>query len=124
LGVKPYANSNSLRADTIAPRTVTFRQTRKMKALAPDGKGALTATAPDSKSHSWALAYGELRLGSSPRVQGGGCWDHWCAAGADGVDDLGVVDALEVDPAPRGAMRKEMTDDNISSVLAGMPALG
>jgi hypothetical protein len=31
---------------------------------------------------------------------------------------------LEVDPAPRGAMRKEMTDDNISSVLAGRPALG
>jgi hypothetical protein len=42
----------------------------------------------------------------------------------DGVDDLGVVDALEVDPAPRGAMRKEMKDDNISSVLAGMPAPG
>ncbi len=50
--------------------------------------------------------------------------DHRRAAGVDGVDDLGVVDALQVDPAPRGAMRKEMTDDNISSVLAGMPALG
>jgi hypothetical protein len=50
--------------------------------------------------------------------------DHRGAAGVDSVDDLGVVDALEVDPAPRGAMRKEMKDDNISSVLAGMPALG
>jgi hypothetical protein len=27
-------------------------------------------------------------------------------------------------PAPRGAMRKEMTDINISSVPAGMPAPG
>jgi len=42
----------------------------------------------------------------------------------DGLDDLGAVDALQVDAAPRGAMRKEMNDDNISSVLAGMPALG
>ena len=42
----------------------------------------------------------------------------------DGVDDFGVVDSLEVDTAPRGAMRKEMTESNISSVLAGMPALG
>jgi len=50
--------------------------------------------------------------------------DHGRAAGADGVDDLGVVDALQIDPAPRGAMRKEMTDGNISSVLAGMPAPG
>jgi hypothetical protein len=34
-------------------------------------------------------------------------------------------DALQLDPAPRGAMRKEMTDDNnISSVLVGMPAPG
>jgi hypothetical protein len=42
----------------------------------------------------------------------------------DGVDDLGVVDALQLDPAPRGAVRKEMTDDNISSVSTGMPAPG
>jgi len=42
----------------------------------------------------------------------------------DGADDLAAVDALEVDAAPRGAMRKEMTESNISSVLAGMPALG
>jgi hypothetical protein len=42
----------------------------------------------------------------------------------DGVDDLARVDPLEVDGAPRGAMRKEMTDDNISSVLAGMLVLG
>ena len=39
-------------------------------------------------------------------------------------DDLLGVDPLQVGSAPRGAMRKEMTDDNISSVLAGMPALG
>jgi hypothetical protein len=50
--------------------------------------------------------------------------DHGRAAGMDGFDDLGVVNALQIDPAPRGAMRKEMTDDNISSVPAGMPALG
>ena len=42
----------------------------------------------------------------------------------DGADDLAAIDALEVDGAPRGAMRKEMTDDNISSVPAGMPVLG
>jgi hypothetical protein len=40
------------------------------------------------------------------------------------ADDDRDEDALQLDPAPRGAMRKEMTDDNISSVLAGMPALG
>jgi hypothetical protein len=45
-------------------------------------------------------------------------------AAMDGLDDLGVVDALQINAAPRGAMRKEMTDINISSVLAGMPALG
>jgi hypothetical protein len=50
--------------------------------------------------------------------------DHWRASRMDGVDDLGVVDPLEINPAPRGAMRKEMTDESISSVLAGMPALG
>jgi len=50
--------------------------------------------------------------------------DHRRAARMDGADDLGVVDALQVDPAPRGAMRKEMTENNISSVPAGMPALG
>jgi hypothetical protein len=49
---------------------------------------------------------------------------HWGAARVDRLDDLGGVDALQVDPAPRGAMRKEMKDDNISSVLAGMPASG
>jgi hypothetical protein len=32
--------------------------------------------------------------------------------------------AEEVKPAPRGVMRKEMTDINISSVPAGMPAAG
>ena len=42
----------------------------------------------------------------------------------DGVDDLGVVDPAQIHTAPRGAMRKEMMDINISSVLAGMPALG
>jgi hypothetical protein len=42
----------------------------------------------------------------------------------DGFDDLVRVDALQEDPAPRGAMRKEMTDNNVSSVSAGMPAPG
>jgi hypothetical protein len=50
--------------------------------------------------------------------------DHGGRPLVHGVDDLGVVDPAQVDPAPRGAMRKEMTDINISSVLAGMPALG
>jgi hypothetical protein len=31
-------------------------------------------------------------------------------------------ESQELEPAPRGAMRKEMMDINISSVLAGMPA--
>ena len=35
-----------------------------------------------------------------------------------------VREAEEAEPAPRGAMRKEMTDINISSVPAGMLALG
>jgi hypothetical protein len=46
------------------------------------------------------------------------------SAVVDRVDDLACIDSLEVDPAPRGAVRKEMTDESISSVLAGMPALG
>jgi len=29
----------------------------------------------------------------------------------DGADDLAAVDALQIHGAPRGAMRKEMTDD-------------
>ena len=33
-------------------------------------------------------------------------------------------DMAKAGSAPRGAKRKEMTDINISSVLAGMPALG
>jgi hypothetical protein len=61
-------------------------------------------------------------FGSEPEAGAGG--HHRRAAHAHGRDDLLRVDALEVDPAPRGAMRKEMTDDNISSVLAGRPALG
>jgi hypothetical protein len=35
-----------------------------------------------------------------------------------------VREAQEIEPAPRGAMRKEMTDINISSVPAEMPAPG
>jgi hypothetical protein len=42
----------------------------------------------------------------------------------DRADDLLDTDPLQVNSAPRGAMRKEMTDDNVSSVPAGMPALG
>jgi len=42
----------------------------------------------------------------------------------DRADDLLGVDPLQVGGAPRGAMRKEMTDDYISSVPAGMPDLG
>jgi hypothetical protein len=40
------------------------------------------------------------------------------------ICDKGFSDAEEVIRAPRGAMRKEMTDINIPSVPAGMPALG
>jgi hypothetical protein len=35
-----------------------------------------------------------------------------------------VRETQEIRRAPRGAMRKEMTEDNISSVPAGMPAPG
>jgi hypothetical protein len=35
-----------------------------------------------------------------------------------------VVKPQKVERAPRGAMRKEMKDDKISSVPAGMPAPG
>jgi hypothetical protein len=59
---------------------------------------------------------------SEPESGGGG--HHRWAPGADGGDDLFGVDALQVDAAPRGAMRKEMTDEHISSVPAGMPAPG
>src|SRR2546421_12754676 len=50
--------------------------------------------------------------------------DHRRRTRMERVDDLGPVDPLEVGAAPRGAMRKEMTDESISSVLVGMPALG
>ena len=51
------------------------------------------------------------------------------ASGSYGVtpSDLnGLLEpgAVKVAPAPRGAKRKEMMDINISSVPAGMPALG
>jgi hypothetical protein len=49
---------------------------------------------------------------------------HRRSTGVDGVDDFAWVDPLQVGPGPRGAMRKERTDKSISSVLAGMPALG
>ena len=39
----------------------------------------------------------------------------------DGADDCAAVDALQVDGAPRGAMRKEMTDD-IHLIRAGWNA--
>lgn len=58
------------------------------------------------------------------RSETGGGWDHGCWARVDGVDDLGAIDPVQVDSAPRGAMREEMTDDKISSVPAGMPVLG
>ena len=57
-------------------------------------------------------------------LESGGGGHHRCASGVDSGDDLFGVDALQVDAAPRGAMRKEMTDDNISSVSAGMPTPG
>jgi hypothetical protein len=56
--------------------------------------------------------------------ESGGGGDGGRSSGADGVDDFAGVDALQVSPAPRGVMRKEMTEGSISSVLAGMPALG
>ena len=37
--------------------------------------------------------------------------EHWRWSAVNGVDDLAAVDPLEIDGAPRGAMRKEMTDD-------------
>jgi hypothetical protein len=49
---------------------------------------------------------------------------HRRAPSVHRLDDLGVVDPLQLDPAPRGAMRREMKDGNISSVSAGMPAPG
>jgi hypothetical protein len=50
-------------------------------------------------------------------------------SGSYGVTPPDLQGLLEPDarkraPAPRGAKRKEMTDINISSVPAGMPALG
>ena len=57
---------------------------------------------------SCAPAFGES--GYSELESGGG-GHHRRPPGVDGGDDLFGVDALQVDPAPRGAMRKEMTDD-------------
>jgi hypothetical protein len=59
---------------------------------------------------------------SETQARGGG--HHRRAPRVHRGDDLFGIDALQVDAAPRGAMRKEMKDDNISSVLAGMPASG
>jgi hypothetical protein len=35
-----------------------------------------------------------------------------------------MMEAEKIQPAPRGAMRKEIKDEDISSVPAGMPAPG
>jgi hypothetical protein len=69
------------------------------------------------RSRSWSPS-----LSLQPQPGGGG--HHRRAARVHRRDDLLGVDVLQIDAAPRGAMREEMTDDNISSVLAGMPALG
>jgi len=54
-------------------------------------------------------------LGALPQLElqseAGAGVHHRRAPRVDGGDDLLGVDALEVDGAPRGAMRKEMTDD-------------
>ena len=86
-------------------------------------------TAPFSRSRS----AGGRGAGLPPRPRGfptgsefepGAGVHHRCAPGVDRADDLLGVDPLQVGGAPRGAMRKEMTDDYISSVPAGMPDLG
>jgi hypothetical protein len=62
--------------------------------------------------------------GGPPYSRSRGGRDHRRLAGVDGGDDLGVVDALQIDAAPRGAMRKERTGRTLSSVSAGMPTSG
>ena len=44
------------------------------------------------------------------RPQARARWDHGRPAAMNCVDDLPGIDALKIDPAPRGAMRKEMTE--------------
>ena|ERR1035438_8036426 len=63
---------------------------------------------PDPKGERNKSMPGNRR--SSPGVRGDASWDP--------------CDMAKARPAPRGAKRKEMTDINISSVLAGMPAPG
>ena len=47
----------------------------------------------------------------SPHLETGAGGDRRRRPAVDGADDLAAVYALQVDGAPRGAMRKEMTDD-------------
>jgi hypothetical protein len=48
-------------------------------------------------------------------------WDHRRAAGVDGLDDLGVVDALEVDRGdPEVAVAELALDDGQRDALVGI----
>src|SRR4051794_26932254 len=107
------------------PRRVALSRPRKTSS--PRRRPRATEMDDEERSTTRRPRYRFARRAASPRgsqTERGAHRDHRRAAGMDGVDDLGVVDALEVDPAPRGAMRKEMTDRNISSASAGMPAPG
>jgi hypothetical protein len=49
---------------------------------------------------------------SAEIAQAGGCRDHWCSSGVDGVDDFGVVDPLEVDRGDPEVGMAELTLDD------------
>jgi hypothetical protein len=72
----------------------------------------------------WQAPANPIAFRLSLDLQAGGGRDRRRWPSVDGGDDLAAVDALQVDGAPWSAMRKEMTDDNISFVPAGMPVLG
>ncbi len=91
------------------PRTITGHGGKTWASLhdariGPGSAGALERPG----GMSCAPAFGES--GYSELESGGG-GHHRRPPGVDGGDDLFGVDALQVDPAPRGAMRREMTED-------------
>src|SRR3954451_23563742 len=82
------------------------------------------ATAPRASAHrcivrtNWsidaeggALLLCAMSSGAASKLERRADGDHGRSSGVDGLDDLGVVDALQIHAAPRGAMRREMTDE-------------
>src|SRR3954463_12800013 len=78
---------------------------------------------------AWGARYRNARRVASPRgseTERGAHRDHRCAAGVDGVDDLGVVDAVEVDrgDAEVAVAQLALDDDERHALVGHLDGVG